>query len=580
MTKMILEPFIETIVGNPNQVSSNPTGAGGGTGTNVLSMSLALTTAGRLGFYVDYSELATTGTHTFYVCRTHGTTGAVTVDYATSGDSHTSVSGTLSWATGEANIKSFTATVSSKSAGDHRMWALLSNPTGGSVLHNGATHTRAFGVIDDGTIASDSDAVFYDSAATGGTGTQADPYDSIYTAITNIGSKRYIYGKGSTVITATNQVSIAGSGTINCINAPATRANEAARAYIRNWPGFTWGISGTGTTTGGFFAEAGESYHTYRGIDFSGLDSSGATIANCFGVFYRYNNSSGINSELCTYDDINGATGANNGGFMPWGVDGFRSWRNTYNNIQTNGVNTNENTGGVTLFNGESGSMQRDKCTNMYHGLYHKNTVSPQVSTSVRFCIMKTLTQGVAYREAGAGQDGHQYPVTQNNLFSACDIGIYHWVTVGGGVSAEKLAWSNNVFDTCGGGTEAAIQFRAAFNSQIYNNIMLDCRRVWNDAQDAEATKSPDVEYADYNVEFGTTLTSQRYGWKGAAYSTAALLDTASGFAGNDVSADPVFTNTALDDYTLDTGSSATGAGVSSVDCGIYLTGIEVVGPA
>ena len=141
------------------------------------------------------------------------------------------------------------------------------------------------------------------------------------------------------------------------------------------------------------------------------------------------------------------------------------------------------------------------------------------------------------------------------------------------------MAWSNNVFDTCGTGTDAAINFRAAFNSQIYNNIMLDCRRVWNDAQDAEATKSPDVEYADYNVEFGTTLPSQRYGWKGTAYATAALLDTASGFAGSDVSADPVFTNTALDDYTLDTGSSAIGAGVSSVDCGIYLTGIEVVGP-
>ena len=68
---------------------ADPTGLLGGSGSDLISMSIALTTAGRLGFYIDYSELATTGTHTFYVTRTHGTAGAVSCGYTTGGDAHT-----------------------------------------------------------------------------------------------------------------------------------------------------------------------------------------------------------------------------------------------------------------------------------------------------------------------------------------------------------------------------------------------------------------------------------------------------------------------------------------------------------
>lgn len=546
-------------------------------GGDVLAMSLSLTTAGRVGFYVDYSELSAIGSHTFYVCRTHGTTGAVTVDYATGGDSHTSVSGTLSWANGEANIKSVTVPVASKSAGDHRVWMLLSNPTGGLVLHNGATHTRAFGVIDDGTIASDSDAVFYDSAATGGTGTQADPYDSIYTAIANVGAKRYIYGKGTTTINTTNTVSIAGSGTINCINTPSTRAGESTRLYIRNWPGSTWSITGSGTSTGGFYTEGGNSYHTYRGLDFSNLNTTAQTLADCFSIFYRYGSSNGINIEHCTTDNIDGATGTNNGAYQLWGVDGYRVWRSTANNIKHAGSTTNENTGGVYTYLGTNGSVQRCHFSLAYHGIYHKRTQSTDVTTSARFNFFDGNSEGVAYRISGGADDGHQYSIVQNNLFKNCtQEGLRHWVD-NGGVAAEKQAWSNNVFDTCGTSDQAAVHFRYAYNAGIYNNIMLNCRRVWADYQNGEGVKIPDVEYADYNCEFGTTST--KYAWKGTDYATAALLNTASGFAASDINSNPSFTNTATNDYSLGGGSPCLGAGVSGVDMGIYLVGIEEVGP-
>ena len=584
MTQMTLSAFEQTITANGSNDldSSDPTGAGGGgggTGSNVVSMSLSLTTAGRLGFYVDYSELATTGTHTFYVIRTHGTAGAVSCGYSTGGDTHTTVSGTLSWADGEANIKSFTATVSSKpTAGDHRMWALLDTPTGGAVLHNGAAYTIAYGVIDDGTISLDADAVFYDSAAGTGTGTQADPYGSYITAVANVGSKRYIYGKGTTVVDGTHTDNITGN-TVQTLPVPATRSSEATRCYVRNWPGFTWAVNGDGGTSSvGFFSGDVVTHHTFRGIDIGILNNQ---LTNGVGIHYNATWNGAINVELCDFDNINGKAGSNHSGFAPFSTDGYRMWRCTANNIQNAGDNANINTAGFQTYQGTNGSVQRCTFTNAYHGVYHKQALTGGgVSTASRFNFMNGVLEGVAMREAGGTNDGHLYTIIQNNLFkNNTNRGIYNWMTLGGGaILCDKYAISNNVFDTCAASDRAAVHFRGAYNTQIYNNIMIDCREVWSDYQDGEAYDSPDVEYADYNVEFGTTST--KYVYRGTGYATAAALYAATGFGNNDTNADPVFTNRAANDYTLDTGSSGIDAGISGVDCGIYLAGIEVVGSA
>ena len=145
-----------------------------------LALQLSLSDAGRIGFYIDYSELSAPGTHTFFVCRTHGTQGQVTVRYASEGDQHNVVSGLLRWNDGEADIKVVTVDINEKNSGEHRMWLRLSNPTNGALLHNGQ-HTVAYGVIDDGTISSD--AVFYDSnAVNSGDGSLGNPFNDIYTA--------------------------------------------------------------------------------------------------------------------------------------------------------------------------------------------------------------------------------------------------------------------------------------------------------------------------------------------------------------------------------------------------------------
>jgi len=553
----------------------------GGTGDGIeKAMSINLTTAGRVGFYIDYSERTSPGEHKFYVARTHGTEGEVSVDYATLGDVHTTTSGTLTWADGAADIKYFYVTVPSKTAGEHRMYAQLSNPTNGAVLHFG-DYTRAYGVIDDGTIASDSDAVFYDAdAVMNGVGTQASPYDNIYDALNNVGSKRYVYGKGVTIPNGTHTCSPGGSGAADCIKIFIHRESEEERLYIRNWPGFTWAVDGGGSTTSaGFYVAWGQSYHTYKGIDFQNLNASAAVNTNGFGIFYRYGGSIGINIEGSTADNINGASGNNNGAYMLWGVDGAKVWRSTTNNIQTNGDNTNGNTAGVYSYDGKNISVQRSEMTNSHNSIYHKRTVLGDVSTSVRFNILNTAN-GVHYGASGGSGVSHSFTVVQSNIFKGCaKSGIDHWPGSNDIFMGEKHWWVSNVFDGCGSGERAAITFKQGYSAQIFNNIFIDSRKVWADFMDKSAIK-PDVEYADYNHEEGTTLTSQRYEWRGINYSNAADLFADSGFSANDSQGDPLFTSRATNLYSLQVDSPALEKGVDGTDKGLYLAGIEKIGVA
>jgi hypothetical protein len=556
-----------------------------------ISMSLSLTTAGRLGFFIDYSELSDAGTHTFYVARTHGSTGAVSVAYATSGDGHTSVSGVLSWADEDMSIQSFTVAVTpaqltnhqtTLGLGEHRIVARLSNPTGGGVLHFGTEETKAYGVIDNNVLASDANAVFYDSAAaTAGNGTQASPYDSIYTALANIGTKRYLYGKGTTIVDETYKANVLGV-LCNALPIPPTRTSEANRVYIRNWPSNTWTVTGTGTISAGFHTETSESYQTFKGIDFSNLNNS--TGSNGFGIFYQYGSSASVNIELCSANNINGLSGSNNGAYMLWGVDGGKVWRCTGNNIQTDGDNTNQNTAMFFTFDGVNISVQRCEATNASKIVYHKRVLAPfTVSTSVRFCKDST-PYGVLYTASGSSGVPHAYTVVQCNVFlptGGNNTGITHDAGsqgLNGSNNGGKHWWCNNVFYQRGGGVQAAIQFRQAYNAIIFNNIMLDCRKVWADYFSSIAT-GPAMEYADYQLHFGTTLVSQTYEYEGTdCVNVAELQLLRPDFAGNDEIQDPLFIDAGVGDFTLQEGSPALNGGISNTQQGVYLGDFYTIG--
>ena len=553
--------------------------------TTLVSTTVAipLTTAGRVGFYVDYSELSTAGTHRFYVTRTHGSAGAITVDYLTSGDTHTVASGTISFADGELGVKEFIVNIPTKAnAGDHRITATLSNPTGGAVLHNGA-NTVAYGVIDDGTIALDADAVFYDSAAAGGgDGSQATPYNSIYTAITNVGSKKYIYGKGTTTPDSNYVDPNGGTGFVYSIQLPAARAGESTRLSIRNWPGFTWTIDGgVNTDRIGFISKSSASYMTFRGIDFSNLDASGSAFAEGGGISNFTVDSVRQTVEYCTFDNINGST--NTSAYNAYFTIASKMWRSTANNIQVNGSAANQNAGGLCLyFYASDLSIQRCEASNAYVGLFPKYIESGDTMPTVRFNYFHNMQSGITVGFASA--DGYSdYFNVQSNLFkdiSGSPDGVF-WARGAAAAANGKHQISNNVFDNCDtGGGSAILTIRDSYDWQFFNNItansaanqMLNYDTVPNQSDPARDV----IEYWDYNQVY---LSGEVYTHLAQGYANAGLLNAFDAtLAGNIATTDPLFTNSAINDYTLQVGSPCIGTGVNTSDKGIYLTGIEVVG--
>jgi hypothetical protein len=133
---------------------ARPQGAGYDIGAYELPVSVSA--AGALQFgSATFSVNETAGVATIAVTRSGGSTGAVTVHYATAdgtaaaGVNYTAVSGTLSWANGDSSTKSFTVPVlDSHSVFDNKTVNLtLSAPTGGAVF--GTTVTASLSIADD-----------------------------------------------------------------------------------------------------------------------------------------------------------------------------------------------------------------------------------------------------------------------------------------------------------------------------------------------------------------------------------------------------------------------------------------------
>jgi hypothetical protein len=122
-----------------NQVRDGSSGGGGSPAGGALAFS---TTA-----FVASESVGATGT-VITVSRTGGTTGAVSVHYATSNGSasaadYTSTSGTLNWAAGDSTAQSFTVAINDDVLAEINETIVLSltSPAGGAALGNPVTAT-------------------------------------------------------------------------------------------------------------------------------------------------------------------------------------------------------------------------------------------------------------------------------------------------------------------------------------------------------------------------------------------------------------------------------------------------------
>jgi uncharacterized repeat protein (TIGR02543 family) len=127
---------------------------------DVQDYGLLISGAGTAGSLVfdssNFSVNENAGTATITVNRVAGTTGAVSVDYATSDDTavagsdYTPTSGTLNWADEDGASKSFTVPITNDGTSEtyeERVFITLSNPTGG--ISVGGTNPATLTIVDD-----------------------------------------------------------------------------------------------------------------------------------------------------------------------------------------------------------------------------------------------------------------------------------------------------------------------------------------------------------------------------------------------------------------------------------------------
>lgn len=555
-----------------------------------------LNNPGRIGFYIDYSELDGPGKHTFYVARTHGVRGEVKVNFSTHGDAHSNVTGTLTWGDGEADIKSFEVDVPQKTFnGEHRIYAQLSNPTGNAVLQFG-DQTRAYGVIDDDTVSDN--AVFFDvDAPSNGSGTKTSPFNNIYAALAAASGKRFVYGKGTFKPDGTHKVGPY-SHKAKGIAVTDSRDSEEDRLIIRAWPGYQLTVDGgTDTDTFGFFCGEDESYHTYKKINFRNLSTVGTSGSPCAAIWYHYGHegSRGITVEYCNIEAIDGLE--NQGGISPYGVFGFKVWRCDIKNIAKNGDTTIA--AGVLSYDGQCISVQRCTFSEVGKGTYQKRVANDgDISICCRFNLFDKAS--CYYGRSGDMNPGHSHTIVQCNIFIGDDggdkaDGLVH-KTENAELPGRNLWWCNNVFDGCGEGANGAIILKYADEAKIFNNIFNNCRWSWTEYFDG-SEDGIYLDIADYNHHFNT-------GWKAfmlrgddyRATETAQMsIEVATGsvsvqdqqlmaargetHAANDVfDVAPGFVDENQRDYHLAPNSPCKGTGLGGVDKGAYLTSIEVIG--
>ena len=561
-------------------------------GTSQAITGLSITGAGRLGFYIDYSELSASGTHRFYVTRTHGTTGTVSCTLTTSGDIHATGTANLTWADGEADVKYIDVPVTSgnlsthegNGLGDHRVVATLSSATGSAAIHNGDGTTRAYGVINTGAVASDANAVFYDSTAGTGTGTANDPYGSIYTAIANVGSKRYIYGKGTTIPDGTDETNAGGDGSCWGIELPATRSSEANRLVIQNWPNHTWTVTGNGGTRHkGFYSEGTKNYQTLRGITFDDLDCSGRSSSAIASALYLGNTSdcSFISVERCTSADINGPGLA--AMVFAQNAKNLKIWACTSDTVSKNGSITNIDANAIGLFYScENVSIQRCEGSNAAALARDKRPNSGTApAMSMRFCTNGGSMLYLASYHAGESNAAtYKWSTVQGNLIKGevptgnpSSTGNLIGIFTGESTEPtnENHHWSNNTFYYSGSGEKGAIDTKFS-DHIIYNNLYYKPRVTIHDRKSGNNFLYLDYEQS-YDPSYVDTIWNAN---SGTEYVSWAEGPQSQGFALNVSENDPNFVDTT--DFVPQNSDALTG-GVGGTERGYRLTGVEMIGP-
>jgi hypothetical protein len=557
-------------------------------GSTALSLNLTLLGPGRIGFYQDYSELNQVGTHTFYVARTHGSAGAVGCTWKAydSLDGAELTGGTLTWAANAIDIKTFTVTISSKIPGEHRIFVVLGEPTGGAVLHHG-DETVAYGIIDDDTVAT-SNAIFIDAGATiNGNGSQNAPFNNWYDARDAvILSTRHIYIKGKMIPDGRDNVAMSNSVKHFALKKTFEgRERESQRLVIRGWPSFAGGIDGGGQTDcAGFVCDGGSSstksvkFITFRKLSVSNLNNAdgGSSGGKSYFIRTRGHGDDSIENWTAEHIRIDGVNSGANAATSVWYTEtcsNFKLWR--WHVANTNHEFIEKNLTVFLSYRTDRVSIQRCTFEETAGGVYEKEGFAGEtkVGLSLRFNNFKGSKVRISTQGGRQPQDFH---LIQSNLFDSPAKGHtgapLQFDMNATTASSTKQFVSNNVFYNYSFSTVGDITVKdSGWNGVIiYNNVFYDTKRPWRLNTDVA-----EPEFLDFNHYHNATLPVPVFRFLSGSDVPLKMIKAQTQFAANSTVGDPQFNSTT---WRIPQTSPCYRTGVSGTNKGLYLLGTEMIG--
>lgn len=556
--------------------------------SEVFSINFKLLSPGRVGFYEDYSELNEVGTHTFKVHRTHGSEGVVGCKWKAFDASNGAelATGELYWTNGAMDIKTFSVDIANKPPGDHRVFVILSEPTGGAVLHHG-NETVAYGVIDDNTIAN-SNAIFIDvNSADNGNGTRSSPFNNWYDARDAVTIEtRFIYIKGQMVPDGTDSVAM--SNTVKHLGLYETfegRESESQRLVIRNWPGYIGGVDGGGQTDcAGFACDGGASntksvrFITFRNLKISNLNNAdgGKSAGKCYFIRTRGHGDDRIEFWTAENISIDGVESGANAATSVWYTEScshFKIWR--WNVANTSHTLLDKNLIVFLSYRTDRVSIQRCSLQDTAGGIYEKEGFAGEtkVGLSLRFNNFKGSKVRISTQ---GGRQPLDFHIIQSNLFDSPVKGHtgapLQFDMNATTASSKKQVISNNVFYNYSFSTAGDITVKSSGwdGIAVYNNVFYDTKRPW---RFDEGVSAP--EFLDFNHYHNATIPAPVFRLQGGSDLPLKIIKAQTQFAANSTVGDPQFNSTT---WRIPQTSPCYQSGVSGTNKGLYLLGTEIIG--
>lgn len=346
------------------------------------------------------------------------------------------------------------------------------------------------------------------------------------------------------------------------------------------------GLNGTAdsATAGPFRGNVltGSNYITYDSIEFRfgrrGLfatSSRGITVKNCIidsTIGGNNNNNGGIITFLNDLNDVVHLNVSNCEIFAngQWGTDRV-----------TEEYENGFNTGGIWIYNCDSCNFFNNNIHHQHSGIKIKGPLLNGSDSNITHNIR--IYDNILYEIDDAGiwvvSQGYQYDIeAHHNLIY--DVGNSGLVLNIGAVdgSGDDILFYNNTVDCGGVASGIKAQFADADNCSTFNNIFFNPTLNVSNYGGGLAFKneggSPVGYYDDYNLYYGRGDESTGVYFvypNGTGYTLAGWqteYEADSGWGGNSIIDDPLFTDTSANDYRLQSGSPAATGGRG----GIYPT--------